>query len=425
MKNPKETIKELKFCIIDLETTGGNHQYDKIIEIGLVKIKNFKIDKKLSYLIKPNITIPNFIQKLTSITPKDIEDAPLLEQVIDKILHFIGDSILVAHNSSFDIPFLNSELERINYPTLTNKTLCTNLMTKYIIPEILNTNLSYMCQILDIKHGRAHRAIDDATATTNLLIKYLHFFMKKNIKKVNHLYYPRKRYEIETFHITKENQKLHLLEELSVPVLISFKDLKGKLLSLVPFLNTKDHIKYVKSLSEKLNWDLITVKYMKTYLDCILHYLKTPNLIEDKNISDLNLFLKIKNEENILINKDNPSFLITKHLYPYQFTIYPLCSQYRNFKLLFKYPGQLKKFDNFINNYVKKIKTKKNKKIKSEIPSFIRTYLTDQKEKYDVFHFDYHTYLKDDNFQKRLKDFLSHQRENDNFLKDQLQINLN
>ena len=149
--NSCQLLNDLSFCVFDLETTGGSHLHDKIIEIGLVKIENLKITTHKSFLIQPEIHIPDFIQKLTSIRESDVNDAPLIEHVIDEILEFMGDSILVAHNTSFDVPFFNSVLRRLNRPELKNKSICTNLMTKYMIPNLLSSNLNYMCKIFDLK----------------------------------------------------------------------------------------------------------------------------------------------------------------------------------------------------------------------------------------------------------------------------------
>ena len=102
-----DLLSNLSFCVFDLETTGGNHQNDKVIEIGMVKIKNLEIVDTKSFLINPEIKIPSFIQKLTSIHTADVANSPKIELLIDEILNFMGDSILVAHNISFDIPFFN------------------------------------------------------------------------------------------------------------------------------------------------------------------------------------------------------------------------------------------------------------------------------------------------------------------------------
>ena len=132
-KLSEQLINSLSFCVFDLETTGGNHKSDKIIEIGLIQIRNKKIVKEINYLINPEIPIPEFIQKLTNIRQVDVQTAPVISDVIEEIIEFMGDSILVAHNTSFDVPFFNSVLKRLNKPILKNKSLCTNLMTKYLI----------------------------------------------------------------------------------------------------------------------------------------------------------------------------------------------------------------------------------------------------------------------------------------------------
>ncbi|RPJ78868.1 MAG: 3'-5' exonuclease [Alphaproteobacteria bacterium] len=119
--NSFQLLNELSFCVFDLETTGGNHVNDKIIEIGLVRVENLKIVAQKSFLIKPEMHIPDFIQKLTNIKEADVNDAPLIEDVIDEILEFMGDSILVAHNTSFDVPFFNSVLRRLDREELKNK----------------------------------------------------------------------------------------------------------------------------------------------------------------------------------------------------------------------------------------------------------------------------------------------------------------
>ena len=108
-----EIMSNISFCVFDLETTGGHHDYDKIIEIGLVKIKKLEVVDQVDYLLNPEIEIPEFIQKLTTITSLDVEGCPVIEEVIDDIIDFMGDSILVAHNTSFDVPFFNSVLTRL------------------------------------------------------------------------------------------------------------------------------------------------------------------------------------------------------------------------------------------------------------------------------------------------------------------------
>ena len=264
---PSEQIQKMSYCVFDLETTGGNQQNDKIIEIGLVKIKNFKIVEKKNYLIQPEINIPSFIHKLTSLKQADVEKSPLIEDVIDEILEFMKDSVLVAHNTSFDIPFFNSILRRLGKKPLKNKALCTHLMTKYLMPNLMNSNLNYMCRIFNIKHQKAHRALDDAMATAKLLIKYLNIFISKDIQKLNHLYYPRNKYELDQYHFKRNlenpNQTTEILCKLSsvkASSLVTLKGVNGVILYSLPFTGKREQIELIEQKVKDLDWRTLTIK---------------------------------------------------------------------------------------------------------------------------------------------------------------------
>ena len=88
---PDELLRSLSFCVIDLETTGGNPETEKIIEIGMVKVENRKITEERSFLINPEKDIPDFVQKLTGIKKADVEHSPKIEEVIDEINHLTAE----------------------------------------------------------------------------------------------------------------------------------------------------------------------------------------------------------------------------------------------------------------------------------------------------------------------------------------------
>tara|TARA_Y100001958_G_C21218285_1_gene543644 strand:- start:475 stop:1815 length:1341 start_codon:yes stop_codon:yes gene_type:complete len=373
-------LKGIDFCVFDLETTGGNHNHDKIIEIGLIKIQNLKIIKKKHFLINPEIKIPDFIQKLTSISQSDVESCPKIHEVIQDILDFMGNSVLVAHNTSFDVPFFNSVLRRLNLPERKNRSICTNLMTKNLIPNLLNSNLNYMSRIFAIKHAKAHRALDDALATAELLIHFLNIFIKKGITKVNHLYYPRNKFELDKIHIKKQiprNQIKKDLSEIKMPFLISIKGKNGIILFSIPCANSP---KEQDLLIEKLNtleWEVITIKLFGTLFEAI--------------VSFSSIFSKFKNElkteilnllENEFLNESSKKrpqnelkgeFLVIRHLVPEQFIVYPLFSLHKKSGLIFRYPGHKKKLLQYAKS--KYAKFKKNKHKKNGIDPQIKTFL--------------------------------------------------
>ncbi|MBN1637503.1 MAG: 3'-5' exonuclease, partial [Ignavibacteriales bacterium] len=102
-------IKDAIFSILDFETSGMTSKESRVIEVGLVKVKNYKIIDTYHTLINPEIKIPSEITKLTGITNLDVKKAPRFSVVADEISNLIEDTILVAHNFNFDYSFLKSE----------------------------------------------------------------------------------------------------------------------------------------------------------------------------------------------------------------------------------------------------------------------------------------------------------------------------
>lgn len=99
------------YCAVDTETTGLSANYDEIIEIGLLKVRNNEIVERYSQLIKPECEIDSFITNMTGITNEMVADKPSIGKVKDDVLQFIGDDFLVGHNTLFDIRFLNAAFD--------------------------------------------------------------------------------------------------------------------------------------------------------------------------------------------------------------------------------------------------------------------------------------------------------------------------
>src|SRR5690625_5310311 len=113
-----------KFVIVDLETTGHSpEQGDRIIEIGIVVIQNNEIIATYSTLLNPGIDITPFITNLTNISNSDVKNSPTFPEIAPDIISFFKDAYFIAHNVPFDLRFLNYELQKINLPELTNKTI--------------------------------------------------------------------------------------------------------------------------------------------------------------------------------------------------------------------------------------------------------------------------------------------------------------
>jgi len=380
-----DLIENLSFCVIDLETTGGNHQTDRIIEIGLVKIKKLKIVEKKSILINPQIAISDFIQKLTGIRQRDVEKAPIIEDVLQEVVAFIDTDVLVAHNISFDIPFLNAVLAKHQYPQLTNKVLCTNVMTKHLIPEIMNSNLNYMSKLFSIEHNKAHRAQDDALATAELLIRYLEIFIIKNIRKINQIYYPRNKFELDRVNFTnsEENQKaiLELCHKKDSPLYLILKGHKGIILGTLPIESPPNELMAIKEFLSLVDWEVCTIKLTGQIVDGLLYFnnhLTKYNIelkdftiahLKKRYLSENQLESESKSElelnTNPIVSYEEIDFIVTPHLIEEQLAIYPLFSMSQGTRFIFKYPGHKRKMLQYLHskmNYIVQHNINLNKK---------------------------------------------------------------
>ncbi len=100
---------------MDLETTGFSPKREKITEIGIMKLQNGKVIDKFSCFINPEKPIPQKVVEVTNITDDMVKKAETIDKVFPKILEFIGDSVLVAHNADFDIGFLRHNAKELGY----------------------------------------------------------------------------------------------------------------------------------------------------------------------------------------------------------------------------------------------------------------------------------------------------------------------
>lgn len=429
-----QLIEGLSFCVFDLETTGGNHKSDKIIEIGLVKIEKMKIVARKNYLIQPEIKIPDFIQKLTTITHKDVKTAPIIEDVIDEILEFMGESILVAHNTSFDVPFFNSVLRRLGKEELKNKAICTHLMTKYLIPNLMNTNLNYMSKIFGISHNQAHRALDDAEATANLLIKYLKIFIAKDIPKINHLYYPRNRYELDRINYKKSTDFSEIknkIYEIKSSSLITLKGENGVILfsyPLSPASKENPETHFVLQHIEEMDWEMLTIRMTGPFIESLIHFTPLFNKLEAQLKFDvINQLWKshiqedrpcpsdssdegLSEVENDKGLEDHGDFLIAHHLVPEQLIIYPLLTLEPKSSLVFRYPGHQKKMLQFIHSKANKLDSKRIKRVHHHtlLKDFLYAYLEKEKIREGLFFFKSKSVdKKGDKFIAKLDEYLN------------------
>lgn len=156
------------YVVLDVETTGGKAGSDRVIEIGAVKVQAGEVLDTFSTLLNPQRYIPSFITRLTGINSAMVANAPTFSDIAPALSEFLQGAVFVAHNSKFDYGFIRSEFTRLEMPFAMPQ-LCTVVNMRRYYPGLASYSLGNLCTEFEIKLTNHHRALDDATATVELL----------------------------------------------------------------------------------------------------------------------------------------------------------------------------------------------------------------------------------------------------------------
>ncbi len=161
-------ILEKNFTIVDVETTGGSPFFNRVIEIGLLRVEKGEVVEEYQTLVNPVMPIPEFITKMTGIDDAVVLAAPKFEDLAEEVLAKFENAIFVAHNSQFDYGFLKEEFRRVGL-AFTMPQLCTVRLSRALYKEHRHHNLSAIIERYDFKCENRHRAFDDAKVLWDFL----------------------------------------------------------------------------------------------------------------------------------------------------------------------------------------------------------------------------------------------------------------
>ncbi|MCB0894744.1 MAG: DEDD exonuclease domain-containing protein [Nocardioides sp.] len=165
-------LRDLTFCVVDLETTGGSAEGGSMItEIGAVKVRGGEVLGEFQTLVNPHTEIPAFIAVLTGITTTMVADAPPIESALPAFLEFATGTVLVAHNAPFDVGFLRYFAEQQGRPWPRFEVLDTARLARRVITrdDAPNCKLSSLAKAFGSPVTPNHRALEDARATVHVL----------------------------------------------------------------------------------------------------------------------------------------------------------------------------------------------------------------------------------------------------------------
>ena len=181
VRNIKGQSLDTTYCVLDLETTGFSPRLEKITEIGVMKYQDGKVIDKFSCFVNPEKSIPPRVVEVTGITDDMVRNAETIDKVFPKLLEFIKDSVLVAHNAEFDVGFLRHFAKELGYEF--DFTYLDTLSLAYeLFPEYKTYKLGKIAKNLGIKVDVAHRALDDVNTTVKVFKVMLDMLKERGVK---------------------------------------------------------------------------------------------------------------------------------------------------------------------------------------------------------------------------------------------------
>lgn len=192
-----------EYVVIDLETTGLSPEWDRIIEIGAIKVQDGKAVDTFQQLAYPGRKISSFIEQLTGITNEMLEGMPLINDVLPLFDKFVGDGIVVGHNVNFDVNFLYEDYENVLEKPFSNDFIDTMRISRKLYPELAHHRMIDIVEHLKIDGSSMHRALSDCEYTYKCyekmkedIITVYHEF--DNFKKMYNSYHHSNRVDLRT-----------------------------------------------------------------------------------------------------------------------------------------------------------------------------------------------------------------------------------
>lgn len=149
------------YTVLDFETTGLSPEKDCIIQVAAVRYRGFeKVDEFVTF-VNPMIPIPVYITNINGIKDSDVKKAPTAKTALPKLLEFLGDDQLVAHNASFDMKFLLSNMQSNQIENRKFRVADTLAMARKNIDSTKNHKLETLKGFLELNHLSSHDALHD------------------------------------------------------------------------------------------------------------------------------------------------------------------------------------------------------------------------------------------------------------------------
>jgi DNA polymerase III subunit epsilon len=185
---PDPSLDAAEFVVFDLETTGLSSQTSRICELGAVRVRALELVDRFQSLVDPGVPLPQPVARLTGLNERELHGAPPVGTVVGRFLSFAGDAPLVAHNARFDQRFIERQLRRRESRRLAEPPLCTAALARRVLAGRLSrVSLSSLADFFGVPTAPCHRALPDAEATAQVLIRLIELAQELGARRLSEL----------------------------------------------------------------------------------------------------------------------------------------------------------------------------------------------------------------------------------------------
>lgn len=264
------------YTVLDIETTGLSPQNDYITEISAIKYRNNRRVDEFSSLVKPKLSIPYYITRLTGIDDAMVADAPAIDEVILSFMDFLADDIIAGYNVGFDLSFIAENLAGYYAKRLANDYVDVMKLAQNELPFLGRPKQTAVAEYFNIATAGAHRALVDCNIC-------------------NGCYQKLKELAVADYHLPPQQRELEI-----VP---SFRRLRPLADKNIVLLGSFDGL-YLKNLQELLTALGASVAYHVTATsDMVIVGMADSSVCDG---ADLQLAISMKSAgRNIYILKEN------------------------------------------------------------------------------------------------------------------------
>jgi len=237
----RAALAETAFVVVDLETTGGSAQYDRVLEVAAIRVRNGVVLDRFEQLVEPGIPIPPIVTRITGINAALVRGKPRFESFLPDLRRLFEGAVVVAHNASFDCNFLSNAFSRAGIAWEGDR-VCTLRLARRLMPGLYSYRLDSLCAFLGFSFVQRHRAGADAEATLSLLLHLLETAFSRGIDSLSSLL----RVQHQPVTVKRRKGRVDEAQVASLPTtpgVYLLKDLHGQVVYVGKSVNVRQRVR--------------------------------------------------------------------------------------------------------------------------------------------------------------------------------------